>query len=262
MTATARAASFMLTLLVSVVGLFLLLPTLIVIPMSFSAAEAFVFPPPGFSLRWFENFATSAEWRGAAWNSLIVACGASLLATILGTLAALGLARRRVRGAALWQMLFLLPIIVPSIVSAVAIYRLFARFGLTGTLGGMILAHAALGLPFVIINVSAMLQKMDWRTEQAARSLGAGPVRAALTITLPAIMPGIVAGAIFAFLASWDEIVVAIFLSGVGAITLPVQMWSGIRFEINPTVAAVAVLLLLVSTSTLAGFAMFRRKEA
>jgi len=181
---------------------------------------------------------------------------------VLGTLGALGLARRQPRGAALLQMLFLLPIIMPSIVSAVAIYRLFARFGLTGTRAGLILAHAALGLPFVIINVSAMLQRMDWRTEQAARSLGAGPVRAFLTITLPAITPGIIAGAIFAFLASWDEVVVAVFLSGVGAITLPVQMWSGIRFEINPTVAAVSVLLLLVSTTTLGGFALFRRKQA
>jgi putative spermidine/putrescine transport system permease protein len=251
-----------LSAVVSAAGLLLLLPTLIVIPMSFSAAEMLVFPPPGFSLRWYANYLASPEWRGATLNSIVVALGAAVLATILGTLAALALARHRVPGAGLVRTLFLLPIIVPSIVTAVAIYRVFSQVGLASTIPGLILAHALLGLPFVVINVSAVLQKMDWRIEQAARSLGAGPRRAFITVTLPMIAPGILAGALFALLTSFDEVVVALFLSGIGAVTLPVQMWSGIRFEINPTVAAVSVLLVLVSTTVFAAFAALRRSEA
>ena len=138
--------------------------------------------------------------------------------------------------------------IVPSIVTAVAVYNTFARLGLTDTVGGMILAHTILGLPFVVINVLAVLQKMDWRIVDAARSLGATPPRALVLVTLPAIMPGVVAGALFAFVTSFDEVVVALFLAGTAAVTLPVQMWNGIRFEINPTVAAVSVILIGFTT--------------
>jgi putative spermidine/putrescine transport system permease protein len=138
--------------------------------------------------------------------------------------------------------------IVPSIVTAVAIYNTFARLGLTDTIAGMILAHTILGLPFVLINVLAVLQKVDWRIVDAARSLGATPSRALLLVTLPAIMPGVLAGALFAFVTSFDEVVVALFLSGTSAATLPVQMWNGIRFEINPTVAAVSVILILFTS--------------
>jgi ABC-type spermidine/putrescine transport system permease subunit II len=149
-------------------------------------------------------------------------------------------------------MALLLPLMMPGIVTAVALYRGYAQIGISGTVFGLSLAHAMLGLPFVVINVLAALQKMDWRAEHAARSLGASPVRAFLLVTLPAIRPGIVAGAAFAFLTSFDDVVVALFMSGVDATTLPVQMWNGIRFEISPAVAAVSSILLVLSCTVIA----------
>lgn len=254
-----RLTALLGTAFVSAVCVFLVLPTLIVVPMSFSSAPLLVFPPPGFSFRWYANYATDPQWRLATLNSVTIAIGATLLATALGTLAALGLARGRFRYRGAVTTIFLMPMIVPSIVTAVGIYSVFARLDLAGTVPGMILAHTILALPFVVINVSAVLQKVDWRIAEAARSLGATPARALFHVTLPAIMPGILAGAVFAFLTSFDEIVVALFLSGSNAITLPVQMWTGIRFEINPTVAAVSVVLIVVSSSVFALVMLFRK---
>jgi putative spermidine/putrescine transport system permease protein len=228
---------------------FLILPTLIVIPMSFSRNDILIFPPSGFSLRWYENFFAADEWRQATLNSLIIAISTMVLATALGASAALGLTRigPRLRGP--MTLLFLVPVIAPAIVTAVAMYKSFALWGLSGTVLGMVLAHSSLALPFVVIYVVAILQKMDWRLEQAARSLGASPRRAFFHVTLPVIVPGVFVGAFFAFLTSFDEVVVSLFLAGSRAVTLPVQMWNGIRFEINPTVAAVSVVLLLISSS-------------
>jgi putative spermidine/putrescine transport system permease protein len=239
---------------------FLVLPTLIVIPMSFSRNDILIFPPSGFSLRWYENFFSASEWRQASLNSVIVAISTMVLATMVGTSAALGLARlnQRLRGPTM--LFFLVPIISPAIVTAVAMYKSFALWGLSGTVAGMVIAHSALALPFVVIYVSASLQKMDWRLEQAARSLGASPRRAFFHVTLPAITPGVLVGSFFAFLTSFDEVVVSLFLAGSRAVTLPVQMWNGIRFEINPTVAAVAVVLLLISSSIFIFVSLVRRR--
>ena len=244
---------------VSAACVFLILPTLIVVPMSFTRAEQLIFPPVGFSLRWYVTYATSTPWRLATVNSVVTATGATVLATLLGTLAALAIARGRLPFRGGLTTLFLFPMIVPSIVTAVAIYNTFARLGLTDTVSGMILAHTILGLPFVIINVLAILQKMDWRIVDAARSLGATPSRALLFVTLPAIMPGVLAGALFAFVTSFDEVVVALFLAGTAAVTLPVQMWNGIRFEINPTVAAVSVILIVFTTIVFILFTTLKR---
>jgi putative spermidine/putrescine transport system permease protein len=238
---------------------FLILPTLIVVPMSFTSAEQLIFPPVGFSLRWYANYVTSTPWRLATLNSVLTAAGATALATFLGTLAALAIARGRIPLRGALMTLFLFPMIVPSIVTAVAIYNTFARLGLTDTIAGMILAHTILGLPFVIINVLAILQKMDWRIVDAARSLGATPPRALIFVTLPAIMPGVIAGALFAFVTSFDEVVVALFLSGTAAMTLPVQMWNGIRFEVNPTVAAVSVILIVFTSLVFALITTMKR---
>lgn len=256
-----RSGSFALSIVVSAVGVFLVLPTIITVPMSFSSAELLVFPPPGFSTRWYETYVSDPRWQEATLNSVIVAMVSTALATSFGTLAALGLARGRVPFRGVLTTLFLTPMIVPTIVTAVAMYRVFAGLGLTGTVLGLALAHAILGLPFVVINVSAVLQKIDWRVEQAARSLGADPARAFLFVTFPLILPGVAAGALFAFLTSFDEIVVALFLSGVSAVTLPVQMWSGIRFEINPTVAAASVILVVVSSLVFILFALVRKES-
>jgi putative spermidine/putrescine transport system permease protein len=171
-----------------------------------------------------------------------------VLATALGTSAALGLTRIGPSLRSPMTLLFLVPVIAPAIVTAVAMYKSFALWGLSGTVLGMVLAHSSLALPFVVIYVVAILQKMDWKLEQAARSLGASPRRAFFHVTLPVIVPGVLVGAFFAFLTSFDEVVVSLFLAGSRAVTLPVQMWNGIRFEINPTVAAVSVVLLLISS--------------
>jgi len=242
-----RVVDLAINAVVAAVCGFMLLPTIIVVPISFSAAEFISFPPVGFSLRWYELFFTSGQWQNAAINSFMVAVGATVLATILGTMASIGVMRLSKRLATPITMTFLLPLMMPSIVTAIALYSGYARIGISGTIFGLSLAHAILGLPFVLINVSAALQKMDWRTENAARSLGASPIRAFFLVTLPAIRPGIVAGAAFAFLTSFDDVVVALFMSGIDATTLPVQMWNGIRFEISPAVAAASSILLAFS---------------
>jgi len=246
-----RAGQAALWAITALVLLFLVAPSLVVIPMSFSAAELLSFPPPAYSLRWYREFVARPEWRLAAWNSVLVAVLVTALATALGTLAALGLVRGRVPARRLVTAVFLMPLIVPAIVTAVAVYGLYARLRLTGTVPGMVLAHTVLALPFVVINVSAVLQGLDPRLEHAARSLGASGARTFWLVTLPLIRPGVLAGALFAFITSFDELVVALFVSGIEAVTLPVQMWSGIRFEINPTVAAVSTLLIVLSGSVL-----------
>jgi len=227
--------------------------------MSFSTAEILAFPPAAYSLRWYANFFARREWQLATWNSFVIATLTTLLATALGTMVALGLARGRVPLRNLVTALFLTPMVIPVIVTGVAVYGLYARLGLTGTIAGMVLAHTVLALPFVIINVSAVLQGFDWRIEYAARSLGASPVQAFFLVTLPLIRPGILAAALFAFITSFDDLVVALFVSGIGAVTLPVQMWSGLRFEINPTVAAASTLLIGLSALVLTVVVLVRR---
>ena len=241
--------------------IFLIAPSLIVIPMSFSAGETLSFPPPGYSLRWYENFFTQPEWQSAARNSMIVAVLTTIVATVLGTGISIALMRGSVPARNLATSLFLTPMIVPAIVTAVAVYGLYVRFRLVGTVQGLVLAHTVLALPFVMINVSAVLQGMDIRLEHASRSLGATPVRTFFLVTLPLIRPGILAGALFAFITSFDELVVALFISGDRAATLPVQIWSGLRFEINPTVAAVSTLLIVLSTASLGLAGLLRRQQ-
>jgi putative spermidine/putrescine transport system permease protein len=238
---------------------YLVLPTLAVVPVSFTSSDYITFPPEGFSLRWYQVFVGEGAWRNATITSVIVALFTTVAATAVGTLAALGLSRlsRAVGRVVIW--FFLLPMIVPSIIIAVALYSSFAKLGIVGTKLGLVVAHTILTLPFVIINVSAVMQKLDWRMVDAARSLGADPATAFRKVTLPAIFPGVLAGAIFAFLTSFDEIVVALFVSGVDSITLPVQMWNGIRFEISPAVAAASCILLALSILILSVVSVARR---
>ncbi|HTS93973.1 MAG TPA: ABC transporter permease [Stellaceae bacterium] len=244
------------------VSLFLVLPSLIVVPMSFNADNLLRFPPHGFSLGWYEAYFGRDDWRLATWNSVTIALAVTVLATTMGTSAALALVRGRIPLRNLYIFLMLTPMIAPPIVSAVSMYGVFARLGLVGTYPGMVLAHTVLALPFVLVNVVAVLQRMDWRLEQAARSLGASAARAFFEVTLPMIRPGLVVAAIFAFITSFDEVVVALYISGSSAITLPVQMWSGLRFEINPVVAAVSTLLLGLSVLALLAIGFLRRAGA
>jgi putative spermidine/putrescine transport system permease protein len=240
--------------------LYLVLPTVAIVPISFSDTDFIIFPPKGFSLRWYRAFFEQEAWRAATANSLAIAIAAAATATVLGTAAAFALRRFSGRSARLLTWTLLLPMLIPSIITAVAFYRSFAALGLVGTRLGLVLAHTLLALPFVIINVSAVMQKIDWRIVDAARSLGASPLAAFLRVTLPAIAPGVLAGATFAFLTSFDEVVVAIFLSGVDSTTLPAQMWSGIRFELSPIIAAAATLLFAASVIVLAFVHLLQRR--
>lgn len=241
---------------------YLIMPTIAIVPVSFSDTDFIVFPPKGFTTRWYRAFLAEGVWRNATAASFLIATATAVLATALGTAAALGLRQLGQRMSRLLMWALLLPMLVPSIITAVALYRVFAPLGLVGSKLGMILGHTLLALPFVIINVSAVVQKIDWRIVDAARSLGASAGVAFYKVTLPAIAPGVAAGAVFAFLTSFDEVVVSIFLAGVGSTTLPVQMWSGIRFELSPAIASASCALVLLSVVVLVVTQLLQRRTA
>ena len=230
------------------VAVYLLVPTLIVIPASFSSSPFLDFPPPGWSLRWYDNFFGDPNWTNAAIHSIEVAIAVTVLAVVMGTAAAFALVRWRGKGSAIAKGIISLPLIVPVIIYAVGFFGLLSQTPLMGTLTGLALAQTALALPFVVVNVSAPLARLDRNQEKAARSLGASATRSFRDIVLPQIRPGVFAGALFAFLTSFIEVVMAMFLTTPATQTLPVQMWSGIRLDIDPTIAAAASLLLAAST--------------
>jgi putative spermidine/putrescine transport system permease protein len=231
--------------------LFLLLPILVIIPLSFSDSSFLVYPIPGWSLKWYDNLFTSPEWSRAAKNSFIVAPCATLIATVLGTLAAVGLARANFAFKGLLMSLLIAPMVVPIIVVGVSTYLFFAPLGLADSYVGLIIVHAALGAPFVLTTVLATLQGFNHNLVRASQGLGANPLRTFFRITLPLIAPGVISGALFAFATSFDEVVVTLFLAGPQQVTLPRQMFTGIRENITPTIAAVATLLILFTTGLL-----------
>lgn len=243
-------------------AVFLIAPTLVLIPMSFTAGDSLQFPPEGFSLRWYENLFTSRSWTFPATVSFQVAVLTSILATTLGTLASFGLVRGRFPGRELVNALVLAPLIVPLVIVAVGMFAVFVSWRLAGTPLGLIVAHTVLALPYVVINVSASLRTMERNLELASANLGAGPLRTFWYVTLPQIFPGVAAGALFAFITSWDEVVIAIFLTTPFVQTLPVVMWSQIETSVDPTIAAVATLLTLVTTVLFALAALARTRSA
>lgn len=228
------------------IACYLLMPLLVIIPMSWSESAYLNFPPEGFTLQWYEKFLTDENWMGALRNSLVVGLLSALLSTVLGTLGALALVRGKFpfRGAVMGVLLA--PMIVPFVIVGLAVYITFLGLGWTQTIHGFVLVHTALGVPYVLINVVAALGSVDPRLEMAAMNLGASPLGTFFRITLPLILPAVFAGALFAFITSWDEVVVAIFLSGSEVTTLPVKMWSGIRVQIDPTIAAISTISLIV----------------
>ncbi|HAN52332.1 MAG TPA: polyamine ABC transporter permease, partial [Pseudomonas sp.] len=205
----------------------------------------------GFSLRWYEALFTSADWMRSLKNSLLIAPAATLLAVVLGTLAAVGLTRAEFRGKALLMTVLISPMVVPVVIIGVASYLFFAPLGMGNSYLSLILVHAVLGVPFVIITVSATLQGFNYNLVRAAASLGASPLTAFFRVTLPLIAPGVISGALFAFATSFDEVVVTLFLAGPEQITLPRQMFSGIRENLSPTIAAAATLLIGFSIALL-----------
>jgi putative spermidine/putrescine transport system permease protein len=240
---------------------FLALPLLVVLPISFSAAKYLTFPPPGWSAQWYDRYFGSREWMNATWRSVEVAILTTAAATAVGTAAALAL-RRPFRGKSLVHLVIVAPMVVPAIITAIAVYGLYARLRLVGTLHGLVLAHTVLALPFVVVVVGATLRGFDETLELAAQNLGANRWQTFRRVTLPLIRPGIISGALLAFITSFDEVVVAIFVSGARAPTLPKQMWDGIRTEIDPTVAAVSTLLIGVTAAVVGAIALVRRRAA
>ena len=234
---------------------------MIIVPLSFSSGTFLTFPLPGLSLRWYQEFFTSAPWRLSLRNSLIVASATTLLATTLGTLAALGLSRARLPGQSLLMALIVSPMVVPLVIVAVGVYFAYAPLGLTSSLLGLTLAHTALAAPFVVITVSATLQGFDHNQARAGASLGASPTVVFFRIVLPLILPGVISGALFAFVTSFDEVVVALFVTGPAERTLPRQMFNGIRENISPVIAAAATLVILLSVLLLTALELLRRRN-
>jgi putative spermidine/putrescine transport system permease protein len=241
--------------------LFLLLPILVVIPLSFSNSSFLAYPIPGWSLQWYDNLFSSDDWGRAARNSFIVAPLATLLATVLGTLAAVGLARVDFVGKSLLMSLLISPMVVPIVVVGVSTYLFFAKIGLSDTYAGLVLAHAALGAPFVVTTVLATLQGFNQNLVRASLSLGATPLQTFFRITLPIIAPGVISGALFAFATSFDEVVVTLFIASPTQVTLPRQMFTGIRENISPTIAAVATLLIIFTTALMLGLEWLRGRR-
>lgn len=227
--------------------LFLVAPLFVIFPLSFSGDPFFTLPVKVWSLRWYDDVFSNPRWIAGFMNSGIAAVAAALLASVIGTMAAIGITHPSFPFRKAAMAVLISPMIVPIMIVAVGSYLFYGRLGLTNTRLGLVLAHTALALPFVIVTVSATLSTYDHNLSRAAASLGAGPLSRFFKIMLPQILPGVVSGAIFAFATSFDEVVVALFLTGAEQRTLPVQMFSGIRDQINPAIMAAAALLLTLS---------------
>jgi len=255
-----RIAAVALAVLAALVLAFLVVPILIIVPLSFSSGSFFYYPLPGFSLRWYEDFFTSSFWLPSVWNSLLVGTSATILATILGTLAALGMWRARFPGRGVLLALLISPMVVPVVIVAVGVYFAFAPLGLNDGYAGLILAHTTLAAPFVVITVLATLSGFDRTLLRAAANLGAPPLAAFRRVTLPLILPGVLSGAVFAFAASFDEVVVALLIAGPGQRTLPRQMFAGINDNISLTITAAATMLIAISLTFMAFVGWLQRR--
>ena len=259
---------------------FLVMPLIAVIPLSFTAAPFLDFTPgmlrldpEAFSVRWYKlmvgdcsaadviTTVCSDKWKIGAVNSLIIAAVATVLATAIGTLAALGLSRSHLAGRRLIMAFLISPLIVPLIITAAGMFLFYAKLKLVASFAGVILAHTVLGLPFVVITVTATLIGFDYSLTRAAQSLGGSPAYNFFKVQLPLIAPGVISGALFAFITSFDEVVIILFLGGAEQLTLPRQMWAGIRQEISPTILAVATVLVILSILLLTTVELLRRRS-
>ncbi len=249
---------------------FLIAPLFVIFPLSFNAEEFLVFSdgmkrldPDAFSLRWYKDmiYGTKNPWGLATKNSFIIAIFATIGSVLLGTVAALGLSSRHMPYKGLIMAVLISPMIVPLIISGVAIFFFMAKAGLAATHTGIVLAHIILGTPFVVITVTATLSGFDHSVTRAAASLGSDPVNTFLKVTLPLILPGVISGGLFAFVTSFDEVVVVLFLAGLENTTIPIQMWTGLREQLSPTILAVATCLIILSTLILVTAELLRRRS-
>ncbi|MBP7000671.1 ABC transporter permease [Amaricoccus sp.] len=283
-----RAWRYAYLAICALVFLFLIAPIIIIIPLSFNAEAYFTFTekmlrldPEGYSLRWYDRLLTfgmanpdaprnaawwADAWRNAAWinaakNSVIIGFFSTILATVLGTVAALGLSRPEMPYRRAIMAMLISPMIVPIIIVATGLFFFYSAVGLANSYVGIILAHATLGIPFVIITVTATLVGFDQSLNRAALSLGASPTRTFFKVTMPLIMPGVISGALFAFVTSFDEVVVVLFVAGHDQQTIPRQMWNGIREQISPAILAVATILVIISVALLTVLELLRRRS-
>ncbi|CAN7637256.1 ABC transporter permease [Brucella pseudogrignonensis] len=230
---------------------FLILPILVIIPISFSADQYLKFPPSGFSLQWYRRFFLPPEWMESLWLSVRIAVMSTAMTLAIGVPGAIALVRGRFPGKNIIYAILLSPMIVPTIITGVAIYLFFSKLGMIGSPVAMALGHTVLALPLMIIIVSASLQGLDQRLEQAAYSLGAGRLQTFRHVTLPLIAPGVISGMLFSFLSSFDELIVPLFLAGTSSFTLPVRIWNSVFMQVEPTIAAVSSFLIGVTVIVL-----------
>lgn len=263
-----RTWYYVFRILCGLIFFFLIAPIVIMVPLSFNVqpyftytTEMLTFNPDGYSLRWYRDLFSSSSWMNSIKNSLIIGVASTILATTLGTLAALGLSRSEMPAKGLIMGALISPMIVPLIISAAGMFFFYSSVGLAGTYLGVILAHAALGTPFVVITVTATLVGFDNSLVRASASLGANPARTFFKIQMPLILPGVISGGLFAFITSFDEIVIVLFVAGVEQRTIPREMWSGIREQISPTILAVATILVAFSIALLTTVELLRRRS-
>ena len=263
-----RAWYYGFRILCGLIFFFLIAPILVIIPLSFNAEDFFTFTPgmlaldpEAYGLDHYRDFFTNPAWQQALANSVRIAPMATLLSVGLGTLAAVGLSQTHVPFRGAIMAILISPMIVPLIISAAGMFFFYSRIGLQGTYLGVVLAHAALGIPFVIITVTATLVGFDRSLTRASASLGAGPVRTFFKVQMPLILPGVISGGLFAFITSFDEVVVVLFVGSAGQKTLPWQMFIGLREQISPTILAVATILVAISIALLTTVELLRRRS-
>ncbi|WP_417584438.1 ABC transporter permease [Nitrincola sp.] len=263
-----KAWYYIFRIICGLIFCFLIGPLFVIIPLSFNAEPYFSFTqkmltldPEGYSLRWYKDFFTSQAWLHSIKNSILIAIASTILATVLGTIAALGLSSRFMPYRSVVMAVLISPMIVPVIISGAGMFFFFSDVGLAQTYLGVILAHTALGIPFVVITVTATLTGFDQSLVRAAASMGANPTTTFFKVILPLVLPGVISGALFAFATSFDEVVVVLFISGPQQSTMPIQMWSGIRESISPTILAVATILVLLSIAMLTTVELLRRRS-
>lgn len=243
----------------ALMSLFLLLPILFIVALSFGSSRWLIFPPPGWTLKWYGELFADPRWLGAALTSAKIGLVVTVLSVALGLLASLALVRGRFRGRAVLRAFFLTPMVLPVVIVAVALYAAFLRLGLNGTFTGFVIAHLVVALPFSIITISGALETFDPSIEDAAVLCGASPWEARYRVTLPAISHGLFSAGIFSFLISWDEVVLAIFMASPTLQTLPVKVWTTLRQDLTPVVAAASTLLVALTVLLMIAAALFRK---
>lgn len=263
-----RAWYYSFRFICGIIFFFLIFPIIIIIPLSFNSLPFFTFTPEmlrldpsAFSLVNYKDFFNNPDWQGALWNSVTIAPVATILATSFGTLAAIGLSQPNMPYRGAIMAILISPMIVPLIISAAGMYFFYSRIGLQGTFIGVVLAHAALGTPFVIITVTATLVGFDQSLTRAAANMGADAVTTFFKVQMPLILPGVISGALFAFITSFDEVVVVLFVGSSGQKTLPWQMFTGLREQISPTILSVATILVAMSVLLLTVLELLRRRS-